>query len=828
MLSKCWGDKLKANIACKIRYARPFKKKIIIHAIIADMTGSQPKRKKEKAESRQDKDQETAIDVGRSRVYIKAEVPEGTRLQINIESTSDGEIAVETQTFPESVETEASIYAEEVYFTNEIPTQRPAGERSKGSKAVPTLVFKPGRQIIHRAVQRSKNVFAKLGWHNALLGLALLAYLLSRLIAITDFPIYFFTDEAVQTVLAADLVQDGFNSPDGEFLPTYFYNSYQYNLSLSVYLQVLPYLLFGKSIAVTRGVSALVTILGALCVGLTMRKVLKLPYAWTGILLLSITPAWYLHSRTAFETSLGTTFFAVFIYFYLMYRTTSPRYLYAAVVGGALTFYSYSPIRMVIGLTAVMLLISDWRFHWQNRRTVLRGLGLTALLTLPFLRFQYQHAASSFNHLRVLNSYWIQSLPLSEKLGRFLSEYLRGLNPFYWFFPNQVDLSRHLMKGYGHILWLTIPFMLIGLLFSLRNIRKSEYRTILLVMLASPSGAALVALGITRAMNMVIPCALLSGVGLTLLLQWLNKRWRVNKLALTLIAFMLLLGTNVYMTWDAITRGPFWYDDYGLGGMQYGAKQIFAEIANYKADSPATQIILSPSWANGTDTIARFFFDDPMPLRMGSIVGHMNERLPLDDDMLFIMIPQEYEMIQGSIKFADIFVERTLPHPNGEHGFYFVRLKYVSNIDEILEAEQAERRILQEDAIVVRDESLNLKYSYLDMGTIENVFDGDKETLIRTMEANPLVVEATFSQPQTISFISVRVGGTATEIILDMIDANNKTITYRKTVENNPTPRNVDFNLGKSLLVTSLRVQVNSIHDQEPAHVHLWEIEYSD
>lgn len=793
------------------------------------MTGSQPKRKKEQAEPRQDKNQEATIDVGRSRVYIRVEVPEGTRLQINIESLSDGEIAVESQTFPESADPKASIYAQEVYFTNEIPTQPPAGERAKASKAAPTLLFKPGSQLLRQTVLRSRNVFAKLGWENALFGLALLVYLLSRLIAISDFPIYFFTDEAVQTVLAADLVRDGFNSPGGEFLPTYFYNSYQYNLSLSIYLQVLPYLLFGKSIAATRGVSALVTVLGALCVGLIMRKVLKLPHSWTAILLLSITPAWFLHSRTAFETSLGTTFFAVFIYFYLMYRSASPRYLYAAVAGGALTFYSYSPIRMVIGLTAILLLISDWRYHWKNRRTVLRGLGLTALLTLPFLRFQYQHAASSFDHLRVLNSYWIQSLPLSEKLGRFLSEYMRGLNPFYWFFPNQVDLSRHLMKGYGHILWLTIPFMLIGLLFSLRNIRKSEYRTILLAVLASPSGAALVALGITRAMNMVIPYALLSGVGLSLLLQWLKERWRFNKNALALIAFLLLMGTNVYMTWDAITRAPLWYDDYGLGGMQYGAKQIFAEIADYKAESPATQIILSPSWANGTDTIARFFFDAPMPFRMGSIVGHMNERLPLGEDTLFIMIPQEYKMIQGSDKFTDITLERTLLHPNGEPGFFFVRLKYVSNIDEILEAERAERRILQEDALVVNNELLYLKYSYLDMGTIENVFDGDLETLVRTMEANPLVVEVTFSQTQTISFISVRVGGTATEIIIEMIDdSTDKTITYSKTVDNNPTPRNVDFNLGEPHPVTSIRIQVNSIHDKEPAHVHLWEIEYSE
>jgi len=66
------------------------------------------------------------------------------------------------------------------------------------------------------------------------------------------FPIYFFTDEAVQTVLAADFIRDHFVNYAHEFLPTYFPNSSFYNLSVSVYLQIVPYLLLGRSIFVTR------------------------------------------------------------------------------------------------------------------------------------------------------------------------------------------------------------------------------------------------------------------------------------------------------------------------------------------------------------------------------------------------------------------------------------------------------------------------------------------------------------------------------------------------------------------------------------------------
>jgi hypothetical protein len=43
----------------------------------------------------------------------------------------------------------------------------------------------------------------------------------------------------------------------------------------------------------------------------------------------------------------------------------------------------------------------------------------------------------------------------------------------------------------------------------------------------------------------------------------------------------VLAGYNVFMLRDALVNGPTWFKDYGLGGMQYGADQIFGEIKNY-------------------------------------------------------------------------------------------------------------------------------------------------------------------------------------------------------------------------------------------------------
>ena len=760
-----------------------------------------PQPEKAENEPQQGETQETELQIGNAQVHIRAEVPPGVRLNILIEASAD---------------TEKDPSRPAVSFSQ--VTSRPAGQKS--SKVFSSL--RSGK--LAAITQKGTNLLKKLRWEDVLLIVSLLLYLFSRLIALENFPIYFFTDEAAQTVLAQDLVLNGFRSGEDEFLPTYFYNGYQYNLSTSVYVQVLPYLLFGKSIWATRGISALLSVLAALCAALTLKNVFNVSNAWSAALFLSITPAWFLHSRTAFETSLGTTFFAVFIYFYLMYRVKSPRFLYWAVIAGALTYYSYSPIRLVLGLTALFMLISDWPYHWQNRRTIFRGLVLTALLALPLLRFQINHPSSNLDHLHVLNSYWIQPISFWEKLRLYFTEYLHGLNPLYWYVPNTVDLDRHLMKGYGNLAWISAPFLAVGLWTSIRNFKQSPYRILLAALFFAPSGSALVGLGITRSLSLVVPAAILSGLGLSYTLEYFKKRWPKTRIVLAAFLFSLLAIFNVYMTVDALWNGPLWFQNYSLGGMQYGAKQIFSEIKTYKKEHPGTPVTLSPSWANGTDTIARFFFDDPPPFQMGSLEGYFYEKKPLDENMLFIMIPEEYNKVLENPKFSGFRVEKIINYPNGEPGFYFVHLRYSDQIDQILAAEQAARRILQEANLQVDGYDALVRYSYLDMGDIPNIFDRNDNTLVRTFESNPMEIQINLEEDVEISGLRVRVGGTPTRVDLH-ISGPDGGLNLQETVQESPTPRDVIFEFDEPTRINWLSLAIKSVYDEEPAHVHVWEVE---
>ncbi len=659
-----------------------------------------------------------------------------------------------------------------------------------------------------------------------LFGLSLAVFAMTRLVGLENFPIYFFTDEAIQTVLAAGFVKNGFRDHLGALFPTFFQNYSSYNLSASVYLQVIPYLLFGQSLVVTRAVSVLVAFTGMIAVGLILKNIFHIRFWWIGVLLLSITPAWFLHSRTAFETVIATAIYAWCLYFYLRYRQGHPRSLLAALAFGALAFYTYSAIQLVIVLTSLALLLIDAGYHWQNRRIAAQGLLLTILLALPYVRFQNEHPDETFLHARRLDSYLMKSdLSVGEKFNRFFDEYTYGLSPAFWYQPdNTRDLIRHKMKGYGNILPVTLPFALLGVLVCLRRIRSPEHRTLLIAAALAPTGAAFVEVYVTRAMAFVVPAALLTAIGLAALSERLVQRVDYSQLAIGLGAGLII--ANVAMLNDALVNSPTWYNDYHLGGLQYGAKEVFAAIRDYLRRSPDTRILLSPTWANGTDTLQRFFLPDEPRVALRSISTFTFKKVDLSDGILLIMTPYEYQEALANPKFTDIRVEQTLPYPNGENGFYFVRLRYSPQADAIFAAELEARRQLVREEFTLNGQPVSIAHTQFDIGRLRDLFDNDTFTLARTIEINPFVIEITFPQPRPLS------GLTATTTKLDFTltariftDENAEPVEYSQTYRGLPSDPTVQLDFpAPLLLVSKIRIEIRDINAGDEAFVHVREL----
>jgi hypothetical protein len=723
--------------------------------------------------------------------------------------------------------------------------------RKKGSRLTPWLqktwhglkgfvlhLLEPGQETTGRPPY--KRLAVLLFW----LGLAI--YLLTRLISLPNFPIFFFTDEAIQTQLAADFVRDGFRNYDDIFLPTYFENGGQYNLSLSVYAQVLPYLILGKSVWVTRGVSVLLTLIAAISLGLILRDHVKSRFWWLGPLLLAVVPAWFLHSRTAFETVIMASMYAGFLYFYLRYRANQPKLLFPALVFGALAFYAYSPGQVIMVVTGVMLLIADAPYHWKHRKTALIGLGVLVLLALPFIRFSLTQGEERLHHLTVLNSYWVKPISLGEKLLTYFGNYLKGFNPVYWFWPNpsiierfwptahmpawlfsnKGDLDRHVMKGYGHILLITFPFWVIGLIHCIRKFRDPAHRTLLLATLAAPSGAAIADWGITRGMVFVIPTTLITAIGLECSLDWLQRKWSQVKYPLLAgVLFIVLTFISIWMLSDALSNGPTWYEDYGLGGLQYGGPQVFTRVAEIARENPDTTIRVSSTWANAPDVVMRYFTNDLPNVRMGNINAWGLDQKPLDRDMLFVMTGEDLSWVQESGKFTNISIEETIDYPNGQVGFFFVRLDYMDDIETILEEERTARQVLLEDTIEILGQTVSVQYPTLDMNEIVHAFDEDTTTLIRTLEANPLRLILTFPEPVEISSLTLWIGGAPSRVTATAAVGGEKLETVEDQADRSTVVRDVTLTFSETHLVDTLNIEVLNSQDGEIAHVHLWEVE---
>jgi len=195
------------------------------------------------------------------------------------------------------------------------------------------------------------------------------------------------------------------------------------------------------------------------------------------------------------------------------------------------------------------------------------------------------------------------------------------------------------------------------------------------------------------------------------------------------------------------------------------------------------------------------------------------------DQAAFVLMPSEYQDVISSGKFKDISIDRILPYPDGQPGFYFVRLTYADNIEEILEAERQERARLQEGAVSLNGQSTTVRYSPLDMGTIDLVFDGNLASVIRTVEANPLIVELDFPSARQIDTVSVSVGAEKVKVTLVLTDTGQMQHTFLQEI--NPTAGNkqITFSIDPPISVASFHMEILDPDSPPRTNVHLWEIQ---
>jgi 4-amino-4-deoxy-L-arabinose transferase-like glycosyltransferase len=602
----------------------------------------------------------------------------------------------------------------------------------------------------------------KLPLDSSLAAIAVVVYLATRLWAIDTFPVFFYSDEANNVWFGEQALQHGLLGEDGSWPAVYFpWDSNRWTPALTVYVYGLTAAVFGKSIVVARSTGAFITLAGVLAVAWILKDHFRSRFWWASILLAACIPTWFLYSRTVFDAVAATSLYAIFLFAYLRYRFRSPGYLGLAAIAGAAAFYSYSNMQAIIAALAACLLVSDLRYHVSNSRTWLRVSPLLVLLAVPLMEFRILHPTAVTENLSAIGSYWMEGLSFSAKLGRYALNYLHGLNPIYWFAPQNGEseiLPDQSIPGAGHLGILMLPLVALGLIVALRNLRSPLHRLLLFSVLVVPVGGALDTIEITRVLAMVIPALILAVVGLDLLASRLTAIPRVLQTAFVAV---VLAALGIARLTGALANGPTWSSDYGLGGSQFGAKAVFQDaIPQLLAEDPARVVIMTTTWANNVDQYPRFFLSQEMQLRVkfGNVRDYLSTRLELNPGMVIVMTPPEFADAQASPVLASIDVLKTILAPDGKPAFYFARLTYVEDVDRVLEQVYASQQQLVEDIVDLKGQTVQILHSRLGDGLPANMFDGDPGSLVRGDRVNPFEVELRFTQPILLSGVSLTTG----------------------------------------------------------------------
>ncbi|MEO8430933.1 MAG: hypothetical protein ABI592_05440 [Acidobacteriota bacterium] len=668
----------------------------------------------------------------------------------------------------------------------------------------------------------------RLEW--SLFALCLAVYAATRLVGITRFPAYFFCDEALQGNLASMLLDNGFRDHTGTLFPPYFLNDRRWAVSLSVYIHLLPVWLFGKSVACVRATSAAVTLLGAAAAGLALKE-MKSRLWWMAPLIVGVTPLFFVHARLGFESAMMASFFFCFVWAYFVYRNRDPRWIFVAFFFGACTFYAYTAGQGVMLVTGLAFLLSDLRYHLRLKKRLWIGALLFAVvLAVPYARYRRLHPGVVHDQLAVLDSYWLHPVPLSAKLKEFGRNYAAGLDPRYWFRPNDREFARHRMDGMAFLPPYFVPFVVLGIYACGRRFLRSPlHRAVLLTPFGVPFSGAVANLQILRLLAMIVPVVLLTAVGLDQVYEWLSRWRRRWVIAAACAAALAIQCAN--LTRLALTRGPTWERDYGLYGLQWGAPQVFAAIREELVRSKDARVLVSSTWANNPAEFATFFLSSAERRRVviGDIRAWDDRQTSLSGTEVFVMTPSEYELAKSKPKFELLPPLRTIPYPDGAPGFRFVRLRYAPNAAALFAEERTARAALREEIVTVRGESWSVRHSQTDMGSLPDLFDGRPETIMRGQEVNPLVFDVGFSRPRPLSGVTLVLGSMDRAHIRLLVtpDGGGEPRVGDLVITNRPPRASVFVPLpGGSVLSARARVEIADGNGVDPTFIEVGEMTF--
>ncbi len=331
-----------------------------------------------------------------------------------------------------------------------------------------------------------------------IIGLILILGLFCRLIFINQFPPSLNWDEVSHGYNAYSILKTG-RDEWGTLLPTIFRCYGDFKLPVYIYSTVLPVLIFGLNTFSVRLISILAGSLTPLIIFLILKKLLPhqkiLPFI--GLLITAFSPATIFLSRVALEANLFMFLFCLSFYFLLSHKFGWSSFIFS------LCLFTYNSSRVLLPFYLISLIFLIFKTKFNFKKNFLIFIPFIFLSSLVVFQTLNQSGQARYQWVSILDSGSINQInELRQVYPRFLinkvtfftytaaKNYFSHFNPDFLFFSGGSNYQFSLPNFYL-ISPLLIPFLILGIIYIIKNKNHPHLLLIFFWFLVSPLPSAI-------------------------------------------------------------------------------------------------------------------------------------------------------------------------------------------------------------------------------------------------------------------------------------------------------------------------------------------------
>lgn len=411
-----------------------------------------------------------------------------------------------------------------------------------------------------------------------------LLFLITRLFKITEIPPSLYWDEASIGYNAYSVLLTG-KDEWGEVLPLHFRAFGEFKLPIYIYSVAVAIKIFGFNDLSVR-LPAVLFSFGSLILIYLITKI----FTKNGVSALYsafffvISPWGVIITRVGYEVNAGVMFFLMALFFFLR-SSKKPLYFLFSVVFHIFAIYSYNSFRIISPIFIICTsLIFIFRNIGKSKIILLYVVGSFILVLFSFIPI-YRLYRYDFGNLRY-RSVSLQGT-LIDKSKKILVNYCSHFSSKFLFISGDLN-PRSQVPNWGELYWISLPFLILGLIEYLYKRRNNGY-ILLTILLLSPIPASLTKESphALRSFLMFPILAIIFGFGTNYLYGFKLKYKNLLLWGLFLFMFFSFeaLGQDIYLNYNQKTSKDW----------QYGYKKIFKDYI--KDDNQYEKIIISDRYA---------------------------------------------------------------------------------------------------------------------------------------------------------------------------------------------------------------------------------------